>query len=73
VSIEEFDLSGYVCPLSRIKAAEVIDSLTPGQFARLIVGDGDSLKSVAQELKARELLPELKHLSDGRFTLLFTR
>jgi TusA-related sulfurtransferase len=73
VSIEEFDLSGYVCPLSRIKAAEVIDSLTPGQFARLIVGDGDSLKSVAQELKARELLPELKHLSDGSFTLLFTR
>ena len=73
MSVEEVDLTGYVCPLSRIKAAEALGRLTPGSAVRFVIGDADSLKTVAQELKARKLVPELEHLPGGRFVLSFTR
>lgn len=55
-----FDLSGFVCPLSKMKATQALDSLSEGETATLILGDSDSFKSVAQELKARGLAPMLK-------------
>ncbi len=59
-----FDLSGFVCRLSRIKATQALDSLADGDTATLILGDSDSFKSVAQELKARGLAPTLKQDGD---------
>ena len=55
--VETFDLSGFVCPLSKIKATEVLNNLADGDTATIILGDSDSLKSVAQELKARGFMP----------------
>jgi len=63
-----FDLSGFVCPLSKIKATQALDSLAQGDTATLILGDSDSFKSVAQELKARGLAPMLKQ--DGEKYIL---
>lgn len=63
-----FDLSGFVCPLSKIKATQALDSLAQGDTATIILGDSDSFKSVAQELKARGLKPMLKQ--DGEKYLL---
>ena len=57
---ETFDLSGFVCPLSKIKATQALNGLSEGETATIILGDSDSFKSVAQELKARGLIPTLK-------------
>lgn len=65
---ETFDLSGFVCPLSKIKATQVLDNLADGKTATIILGDSDSFKSVAQELKARGIKPSLKQ--DGSKYLL---
>ena len=54
------DLSGFVCPLSKIKATDALNKLNKGETATIILGDSDSFKSVAQELKARGLLPTFK-------------
>ncbi len=43
---KEYDFSGLICPLSKIKAAEVIDNLGDGETVKLILGDSASLKSV---------------------------
>ena len=68
---ETFDLSGFVCPLSKIKATGVLNNLANGETANIILGDSDSFKSVAQELKARGLKPTLKQ--DGaKFVLTVT-
>ncbi|MBI2869763.1 MAG: pyridoxal-phosphate dependent enzyme [Chloroflexi bacterium] len=56
----EFDLAGLVCPLSRIKAAELLDSLREGETVRLVLGDVDSVRSVAQEIKQRSLKPDYR-------------
>ena len=63
-----FDLSGFICPLSKIKATQALNSLADGDKATLILGDSDSFKSVAQELKARGLLSTFKQ--DGEKYLL---
>jgi len=52
-----FDLSGFVCPLSKIKATQVLNNLENGETATIVLGDSDSFKSVAQELKARGFMP----------------
>ena len=57
---ETFDLSGFVCPLSKIKATQVLNNLAAGATANIILGDSDSLKSVAQELKARGMKTAFK-------------
>ncbi len=58
------DLSGFVCPLSKIKATQALNGLAEGDVATLILGDSDSFKSVAMELKARGLAPTLKQDGD---------
>lgn len=68
-----FDLSGFVCPLSKMKATQVLNDLNDGDTATIILGDSDSLKSVAQELKARGFLPTFKQESDTRYILTVTR
>ncbi len=65
----EFDLCGLVCPLSKMKATELIDNLDTGETAEIILGDTDSLKSVAQELKARGIKPVFKEDGENRFIL----
>lgn len=69
----EHDLSGFVCPLSKMKATELINNLAEGETIELILGDTDSLKSVAQELKARGIRPDFKQDGDNRFLLTITK
>ena len=69
----EYDLCGFVCPLSKVKAAELIDNLNVGETAEIILGDTDSLKSVAQELKTRGIKPLFKQDGENRFILTITR
>lgn len=69
----EVDLCGFVCPLSKIKAVQAIDSLTEGETILLILGDTDSLKSVVQELKTRGIRPDFERVAESRFVLTVTR
>jgi cysteine synthase A/cysteine synthase B len=69
----EYDLCDLVCPLSKMKATEFIDNLSEGETVRIILGDTDSLKSVAQELKARGIKPVFKQDGENRFILTITR
>ncbi len=69
----EHDLSGFICPLSKMKATQAIDKLAAGETATLILGDTDSLKSVVQELKARGIKPEFEQPEENRFVLTITR
>ncbi len=70
---EKCDLCGLVCPLSKMKATELIDNLSEGETIRIILGDTDSLKSVAQELKTRGLKPGFEQEGESRFILTITR
>ena len=69
----EYDLCGFVCPLSKMKATGLIDNLNVGETAEIILGDTDSLKSVAQELKTRGIKPLFKQDGENRFILTITR
>jgi len=69
----EYDLCGLVCPLSKMKATELIDNLNVGETAEIILGDTDSLKSVAQELKTRGIKPVFKQDGENRFMLTITK
>ena len=70
---KEYDLSGFVCPLSKMKATELIDNLDEGETVKIILGDTDSLKSVAQELKARGIKPGFEQENENRFILTITK
>lgn len=70
---KEHDLSDFICPLSKIKAAELIDSLQEGERIRIILGDAESLKSVAQELKSRGIRPAFEQKGDNRFILTIAK
>tara|TARA_B100000315_G_scaffold236529_1_gene252381 strand:- start:19 stop:1230 length:1212 start_codon:yes stop_codon:yes gene_type:complete len=72
ISGKEYDLSDLVCPLSKVKATEVIDNLNRGEPVKIILGDRDSLKSVAQELKARGIKPDFEQDGESRFILTIT-
>lgn len=69
----EYDLSDLVCPLSKMKATELIDNLHRGEAARIILGDADSLKNVAKELKARGIKPSFAQEEGNRFVLIITK
>ncbi len=69
----EHDLSGFICPLSKMKATQAIDKLAAGETATLILGDTESLKSVVQELKSRGIKPEFEQAEENRFVLTITR
>ncbi len=70
---KEYDLCDFVCPLSKMKATELIDNLGEGETVRVILGDADSLKSVAQELKARGIKPTFEQEGENRFVLTITK
>ncbi len=70
---KEYDLCDLVCPLSKMKATEFIDNLSEGETVRIILGDTDSLKSVAQELKTRGIKPAFEQESENRFVLTITK
>ncbi|HDY75461.1 MAG TPA: hypothetical protein ENH49_02945 [Candidatus Marinimicrobia bacterium] len=59
-----------MCPLSKIKASEALDALSELKTIKLILGDIDSLKSVAQELKKRGLKPSFNREDESRFVLI---
>ena len=65
----QYDLCGFVCPLSKMKAIQVISSLAEGETAELVLGDMESLKTVMQELKARGIRPGYRQQGDDRFVL----
>jgi TusA-related sulfurtransferase len=69
VEEKEHDLSNLICPLSKIKAVDLIDSLKGNETIRIILGDPESLKSVAQELKARGIRPSFEQKSENSFIL----
>jgi len=69
----EHDLCDLVCPLSKMKATELIDNLDDGEAVKIILGDTDSLKSVAQELKTRGIQPSFEQEAENRFILTITR
>ncbi len=69
----EYDLCDFVCPLSKIKATEFIDNLGKGETAKIILGDRDSLKSVAQELKNRGLIATFEQEHENRFVLTISK
>ena len=70
---KDYDLCGLFCPLSKIKATELIDNLTKGECARIILSDRDSLKGVAEELKNRGIKPSFAQEGENRFVLTFTK
>ncbi len=71
--MKEYDLCDLVCPFSKIKAIELIDSLNEGETVEIVLGDSDSLKSVAQELKARGIKPSFEQKEESKFILMITR
>lgn len=68
-----YDLSGFVCPLSKIKATELMDNMAKGDTAEIILGDTDSIKSIAQELKTRGFKLIFKQENENRFVLTITK
>lgn len=70
---DEVDLCDLICPASKMKAAEIIESLEEGETVSLVLGDTETLKSVAQELKARGLRSDFERRDGDRFVLTVTR
>ena len=71
--VREFDLCDFVCPLSKIKATELIDNLDEGETIKIILGDRESLKSAVQELKTRGIKPGFEQESENKFILTITK
>jgi len=69
---EEYDLSGFVCPASKVMATELIDNLVEGETIKIILGDRESLKNVERELKIRGLKPGFEQEDENRFILTIT-
>ncbi len=73
VKLEEYDLCEMVCPLSKVRATEIIDNLDEGETARIILGNVDSLKNVATELKIRGIAPVFEQEGESRFILTVSK
>jgi len=71
--VKELDLCDLVCPLSKIKAVALLDSLISGESARIVLGDQDSLKSISQESKKRGLKLDFKQEDESRFVLYINK
>lgn len=69
----EYDLSDLVCPLSKMKAIELIDNLEGGETVKITLGDIDSLKSVVQDLKTRGIKPSFEQEGESKFKLTITK
>ncbi len=70
---KEYDLSGLICPLSKVKATGIMNNLDAGETVKIILGDTESLKSVAQELKTRGIKTTFEPAGDSRFILTITQ
>ena len=70
---KEHDLSGIICPASKLMATEIIDSLDIGAATKIILGDEESLKNVMHELKIRGIKPDLEQKGENRFALSIVR
>lgn len=70
---KEHDLSGIICPASKLMATEIIDSLGIGAATKIILGDEESLKNVMRELKIRGIKPDLEQKGENRFALSIVR
>jgi TusA-related sulfurtransferase len=68
-----YDLCGFICPLSKVKAVAAVDSLAGGETVEIVLGDTDSLKSVVQELKTKGIRPAFKKEGENRFVLTITK
>ena len=73
IESRQYDLCELACPLSKVKGIELIEGLEEGETATILLGDKDSLKSMAQELKARGIRPDFKTNGENRFALTFTK
>ncbi len=71
--MKESDLSGLICPLSKMKATELINNLAVGETVKIILADRDSLKSVVQDLKTRGIVPGFEQDGENRFILTISR
>ncbi len=71
--MEEYNLCDLICPLSKMKAMELITNLDDGETVKIILGDTDSLKSVVQELKTRGIKPGFEQEGENRFILTITK
>ncbi|MFQ6121904.1 MAG: pyridoxal-phosphate dependent enzyme [Dehalococcoidales bacterium] len=69
----EYDLSDLVCPLSKMKATELIDNLEGGETVKIILGDTDSLKSVVQDSKTRGIKLSFEREGKSKFKLTITK
>lgn len=72
IEAKKYDLSDLICPLSKMKAIEIIDSLNGGETIKILLGDIDSLKSVVQDLKARGTTFRFEQEAEHRFILTIT-
>jgi len=66
-------LCDFVCPLSKVKATELIDNLDEGETIKIILGDTDSLKSVAQGSRTRGIKLGFEQENEIRFILTITK
>lgn len=73
VTEEIYDLCGYICPISKVKAIEVIENMEQGDTARILLGDLESLKNVAQELKSRGIKASFEQAENDKFVMTFTK
>ncbi len=71
--VRDFDFSTFICPLSKIKAVEVLERLSPGETARVILGDTESVRNIIQELKSRGLKARFEQPREDRFVLTFDK
>lgn len=68
-SQKEYDLSGLLCPASKIEASRILDNLERKANVRLIIGNVDSLKSIIKDIKSRGLKTSFQKEGDDRFVL----
>ncbi len=70
---QEFDLSDLICPMTKVRAADIVSNLDTGETVTIVLGDRESLKSVTQVLKTSGLESSVAHDGDSRFALTVTR
>jgi TusA-related sulfurtransferase len=73
MEIMEYDLSGFVCPLPSMKASKIIDKLRIGETVRILLGDAESLESVARASKIRGLKTVFNKEGENRFILTISK
>lgn len=65
----EYDISGLLCPASKIEASRILDEFGHKNNIRLIIGNVDSLKSIIKDIKSRGLKSSFHKEGEDRFVL----